>query len=133
MGRAEIVRRLESYGWSDEAIRLGERAEFRCEYCDRDLLASVDDYDSWHREHVIAERKGGPPDDFDNLALSCKTCNFLKRTWLPEGHEGKSREELVSIFRRHIQQLRAKKQQAVAEMRMLARQLLDLTKQGGGS
>lgn len=106
---------VEDFGWSEEAARLGVRAGFRCEYCGRDLLASVDDYDAWQREHVIPPSKGGG-DDLENLAVSCKTCNFLKRDFVPEGDDRHAR---VMSATKHIQVLRAGKLEEVSRIRTL--------------
>ena len=114
------------YSWSDEAIDIGIRGRFCCEYCGRDLLASVDDYDSWQRDHVIPVSKNGE-DEMDNLAVSCKTCNFIKRDWLPSAEliVGKTRDQLVALARNHIQAIRTTKQLTLAETRQLACDLLD--------
>lgn len=81
MTRDEIFEMLRPWGWSAQALDLGIGADFRCEYCSRDLIASVDDYDAWQIDHILPRI-----DDREalwNLALSCKTCNFLKRHSTP--------------------------------------------------
>ena len=51
-----------------------EAASNCCEYC----RLSQDDYPfSFHMEHVISEKHGGET-TFENLALSCPTCNLFK-------------------------------------------------------
>ena len=57
---------------------------FKCEYCGRDLLASIEDYDAWQLDHVVPTSKEGP-DSFENLALCCKACNFMKLRYTPIG------------------------------------------------
>ena len=65
--------------WDVPSARRGIRAEFRCEYCDRDLFASVDDYKSWEIDHIVPISQGGTDND-ENVALACRTCNFcIKR------------------------------------------------------
>jgi CRISPR/Cas system Type II protein with McrA/HNH and RuvC-like nuclease domain len=124
MDEAKIVEVLvRTFGWSEGAAKLGIRADFRCEYCDRDLLASVDDYDSWQNDHIVPVSKGGT-DDHDNMAVACKTCNFIKRNWTPkeEGVEGQ-RDGMVREARAMIQQKRAKKLAEVSQIRCLVQGL----------
>ena len=82
MDRDEALGILASFGWSGEALDLGIAAEFCCEYCHRDLLATIYDYDSWQTDHIVPVARGGS-DDPRNHALACKTCNFLKRHSVP--------------------------------------------------
>ena len=112
---------MTGFGFSREQVTLGIRARFRCEYCGRDMLASVDDYRAWETDHIVPTSKGGPADNIENWALSCWTCNRIKRNWLPEavGFEGLSREEQIRIARTHIQKNRAEKQLEIAKMRQL--------------
>jgi 5-methylcytosine-specific restriction endonuclease McrA len=49
----EILEMLKPWGWSEQAVDLGIRTDFRCEYCTRDLIASVDDYDAWQVDHIL--------------------------------------------------------------------------------
>ena len=79
--RDEIIKRLVSeFRFSVEQAENALRARFRCEYCDRDLLSSVDAYHSWHLDHLVPRSRGGA-DAVENYALSCKPCNFMKRHW----------------------------------------------------
>lgn len=114
--------------WSETSVELGVRARFSCEYCSRDLLASVDAYDSWQTDHVVPISKGGGETDFDNLALSCRTCNMLKRAFDPSSEvgEGAGRDQLIAAARKYVQDKRSSKLQEVASVRALARQLVDL-------
>ncbi len=68
--------------WDDINSKLGVRADFKCEYCGKDLLASVENYKEWQKDHLIPQSAGGS-DDMDNLVLTCKTCNFIKGRWNP--------------------------------------------------
>lgn len=112
----EIVSALvKKFGWSEGSARLGVQAHFRCEYCGRDLLASVDDYDAWQVDHILPQSKGGP-DDPDNLAVSCKTCNFLKRNVVPEGLDRHARLRNATV---QIQISRARKLDEVSAIRNL--------------
>lgn len=114
MKEQEIVSVLvEKFGWSETSARLGIQARFRCEYCGRDLLASVDDYDAWQVDHILPQSKGGP-DDFENLAVSCKTCNFMKRNVVPEGLDRHARIRSAAV---QIEVLRTRKLGEVAAIR----------------
>jgi hypothetical protein len=61
----------------DNALRsmVRRRAGDVCEYCR--LPQAVSPFVRFHIEHVIARQHGGQS-DFDNLALSCSSCNFHK-------------------------------------------------------
>lgn len=113
MPNHELASRIaERLRWSVEAAFLGLRAGFRCEYCGRPLLRSVEDYDSWQNDHVLPVSRGGSEDYVTNKALSCKTCNFVKRhTLLEEPLEVLTREEIVLRYREVIRERRTTKQQ----------------------
>ena len=89
------------------APEIGERAGYKCEYCDKDLLASVDDYAfSWQCDHIIPRAAGGE-ETFENLALSCVACNMgIKRDWNPQDEAGEnaSREELIQAVRQRVRE-----------------------------
>ena len=95
--------------WEEELMggpspEIGERAGYKCEYCDKDLLASVDDYAfSWQCDHIIPRAAAGE-DTLENFALSCAVCNRIKSKWNPakEVGENTSREELVQAVRQYI-------------------------------
>jgi len=93
--------------WSPEAIALGARAHFRCEYCGRDLLGSSDDFKLWERDHIL---RSDPPDDsLENLALSCLVCNSkLKSKWTPPGE---TRGERIQAVVDYVADLRARNEQ----------------------
>lgn len=90
-------------GWAPE---VGERAGYKCEYCDKDMLASLDDYISWQHDHIIPRNAGGE-DTLENLALSCQPCNQTKATWNPEDVAGRdaSREELIQAVRQYMREI----------------------------
>ena len=111
----ELAKRL---GWSVEAAFLGLRASFCCEYCDRPLLRSVEDYDTWQNDHVLPTSRGGSEDYVTNKALACKLCNFLKRhTLLDVPVEGLDRAQLVIRYRAMIQERRRRKDEEFAKVR----------------
>jgi 5-methylcytosine-specific restriction endonuclease McrA len=70
-----VIAELIGLGWSKETLAVWRRARHRCAYCDADLLACVDDYFyGSHIDHSVP----GAGNDPENLALACKTCNFIK-------------------------------------------------------
>ena len=113
MTRNEVLEMLRPWGWSAEAVDLGIRADFRCEYCDRDLIASVTDYDAWQVDHILP--RVDQRDEFWNLALACKTCNFLKRhsiTTTPIDPKN-ARRHAIGVVSEMIKERRARKQTQV--------------------
>ena len=84
--------------WGPLDLFLGFRAGFKCEYCDLDLLSTVDAYKLWEKDHI--ER--GTGDDPDNLALACLVCNSkLKNRWtLPAGPV--ERHSRLKVVRDHL-------------------------------
>lgn len=126
MNRDEIETILvQKYGFSGEAVKMGVHARFKCEYCNRDLLKSVNDYDAWHKDHIVPVSKGGSG-DFGNLALACKTCNFIKSNWLSDNSAflELSRKQKISIIEEYITKKRAIKYKKLAEIRDLANELI---------
>lgn len=113
------------FGWSEEAAKLGIRSNFRCEYCGCNLLESVDNYKSWQKDHIIPISRGGDEKDFDNIALSCRTCNFnLKGDWDPstDVKTNASRDELINSIKRKIEKQRDKVLSEILEIRKLIHQ-----------
>ena len=122
---SRVFRQLRSWGWSAEQARIGIRADFRCEYCGRDLLESVNSYYSWHRDHIVPQSQGGSS-RLNNRALACRTCNFnLKRRWDPRTTAGKKagRGELIKTVQRYVRDTRARieREQLVPLRRLLRR------------
>ena len=124
----EAKQQLLANGFSAEQILYAERAGFKCEYCDRDLLASVDDYDAWQLDHIYPVSKEGS-DDSLNMAVACKTCNSMKRAACPPNRKPPSTEDerarLIEWGRDLIAEKRTQKQLKVAKIRCLARALLE--------
>ena len=50
MEEQELFEKLKKFRWSRETFEVSFRGRFRCEYCDKDLLASVENYDSWQTD-----------------------------------------------------------------------------------
>lgn len=53
---------------------VAERAAYRCEYCHAPEI--VFNF-SFEVEHIVPQARGGA-DEFENLALSCRSCNLFK-------------------------------------------------------
>ena len=121
MNADEIKKKFVKHlGWSENALILGVQADFCCEYCGRDLLASIEDYDSWQIDHIIPNKN----DDRENLAVSCKTCNFIKRRWDPSRNcEDKSRDSLIRATIDYIEDKRKRKSDELKEIRNEVRKL----------
>ena len=112
---SEAVRRLlsEFDGTFGEWIATrGVETDFKCEYCDEDLLASLVSYYSMQIDHVLPKSHDGKH-CFENMALSCKPCNLLKRDFVPSGS---NREERVADARRHLSDLRRARKDRLAEV-----------------
>jgi hypothetical protein len=106
----EIVRLLVATGkWGPEMVDIAERARYRCEYCQLDLLASPENYKLWEVDHIIPKSSGGL-ETLENLALACRHCNcYWKGTFDPSASVGvsRSRESLIATAREYIQNRRA--------------------------
>ena len=120
--RDEVLRILIPMGWSTEQVSLALRAGFCCEYCDRDLLSSVHDYDSWQIDHILPLSRNGP-DEFGNRAIACRTCSYLKRNALPDAHIDplSDRDHALQEVRRMLDERRTRKQAQVEKLRRLFR------------
>jgi hypothetical protein len=123
MSREEVVEQLVSTGkWSVGSARLGERACYRCEYCDLDLLATPEAYNLWQNDHIVPISRGGCPTDFDNLAVACKPCNWdFKSDWDPRDVKGPNanREDLIAAVRTYIKERKARKEEELARIRTI--------------
>jgi hypothetical protein len=110
MNQDEARSKLNKLGWPDWMLDLGIRAKFRCEYCDKDMLADVDSYDGWQKDHIVPDGN----DDVSNLAIACKTCNFIKRNSDPRVlANGEDRASLVAAARHIVSERRAKKEETL--------------------
>lgn len=105
------------HGFGDWNIQLGFEQRFRCIYCDGDLLATYDAYNSWQWDHVVPGSKGGK-DTLENIAICCKACNYLKRDYIPSGS---TREEQIDDARRYVLKKRKNEEIKLAALRDLVR------------
>lgn len=109
-------------GWHDVSIVVWPRADFRCEYCGRDMLASVDEYRyGWNHDHLVP-RSISHDDSNDNMVLSCVPCNRFKDTFDPRTNAGPdaSRDELIAAATERIQELRRADESVLEKVRDLA-------------
>ena len=91
--------------WSALWATLGERAHWKCEYCDLDFFASIENYKSMEMDHIVPLCPG--EHKLDNLAASCRVCNLFKRRFDPrQGGKNATREELVALARKDVQDKR---------------------------
>jgi 5-methylcytosine-specific restriction endonuclease McrA len=68
------------HAWTRDQVRVWARAQFRCEYCGRDMLASAVVYDTGELDHIDPKRSRSA---LWNLALACRLCNRIKRRFRP--------------------------------------------------
>ena len=109
-------------GWYEVSLIVWPRAGFRCEYCGRDMLASVDEYRyGWNHDHLIP-KSVSHDDSTDNMVLSCVPCNRFKDTFDPSTEAGPdaSRDELIAAATREIEELRQADESLLEEVRELA-------------
>ncbi|MBJ6934211.1 HNH endonuclease [Vibrio cholerae] len=90
--------------WGDREIRLCIEFDFKCAYCKKDMLKSVENYKEWQTDHIVPYSKSGD-DSYDNCVLSCRTCNFIKGTWNPLSvlnGEPVSRDKLIQLSQNYV-------------------------------
>lgn len=110
--------------WGPWTIDIAVRANFRCEYCDRDLLLSVDAYKEWQHDHIIPKSvdEEKEKDRPENLAFSCRACNWdFKKKWDPSDALGDnpSREELIRVTREYVARKRTEAMVEVLKVRQI--------------
>lgn len=114
---AELVEKLKAYRIGEWNVRLGCEQDWRCIYCGKDLLATFDAYNCWQWDHIIPQSAGGQH-GFGNIALCCKTCNWLKSTYSPGGT---TRSERILDAKNYIQKQRVAYELELGEIRRLVR------------
>jgi hypothetical protein len=113
------IQLLKGWNWNQRQIDAAMRANFCCEYCDRDLLASANDHHGFHVDHIWPVSKGGPPDEPWNLALACAFCNFTKGNRMLHGtfEPALDRAGAVRAVRQELVVLRKKKSSTLNDLR----------------
>jgi len=106
---------IKKHGFSPLSLQVALNADFKCEYCDLDLLQNITHYDLFQLDHLYPQSKN-LDDSPENLVLSCSLCNKLKRNHFPEHLNSKSRDDRILYFRGFIAQKRAIKEQDLADL-----------------
>jgi len=114
---AELIEKLKAYRIGEWNVLLGREQDWRCIYCEKDLLETFDAYNSWQWDHVIPQSAGGQH-VLENIALCCKTCNWLKNTYSPGGI---TKSERLLDAKNYIQKQRAAYDLELSEIRSVAR------------
>ncbi len=81
------------------------RDNYRCVYCGRDMLGSLDDWLSLEVDHLIARKKVADrkdPHEDDNLVTSCNVCNKLKSNYHLEVDIPGDPKEQLEIMREYV-------------------------------
>lgn len=119
--------------WSEEQAQLAVEFNFKCAYCDKDLISSVDNHREWQTDHIVPSYANGK-DTLENYALSCRTCNTIKHIWNPlEAYNGEgepSKIELIKIARSHVTTVRAKEQSDLDQYKNIIAKYYKAIKQG---
>jgi hypothetical protein len=120
MNDEQTVAELLKCGFSELQARAGIRCGFKCEYCDRFLLASIEDYDNWQWDHLEPSSKGGKDDDA-NGAIACKLCNYMKRAFRPSRSLAQlGREAYIAEIRNFLTSIRVNKLEKLNCVRRVA-------------
>ncbi|MDP5291869.1 HNH endonuclease signature motif containing protein [Oceanimonas sp. CHS3-5] len=118
----DIVEQLLATGlWGEPDASMGLAADFRCQYCGKDLLASVDNYKEWQTDHLVPSSSGGL-DEISNYVICCRTCNFIKGRWNPQSeYVGviPTREQLIISAKKYISEKRHENESVVHELRKI--------------
>lgn len=102
-GTARLITELSAVGWFKESqLSVMLPADFRCEYCGQDLLASFNECFNAQSDHIVPKSKGGADTEW-NLAACCTTCNSLKWDYVPHGE---SRDERIADAARYVHEQR---------------------------
>lgn len=110
MGR-DVIRQIgsERLGFAYPAAEVSGRARYKCEYCCKYMLASVDVYLSTQIDHIIPNGEDDLGDlNLGNRALSCQPCNKLKWDWDPttETGGGIDRDRLIEAAKKYVKEKR---------------------------
>lgn len=126
MSRDEAIEKLvETGSWGPVDADLGIDSDFKCQYCNKDLLSSVDNYKEWQTDHLIPSSADGA-DSKENYVICCRTCNFIKGRWNPAieyTNHHPSREQLISASRDYILRKRTVTKSQIEKYREIVSQL----------
>ena len=115
-----MVSELLKFDFSERQARAAIRCGFKCEYCGRFLLASIEDYDTWQWDHIEPVSKGGE-DEEANGAISCKLCNSMKRDYKPSRSLAElGRVAYIEEVKKYLAVPREKKREKLNSIRRIA-------------
>ncbi len=118
-----LIEKLLKYNWDTTNIKLALRAKFKCEYCDKNMFESIDNYKLWQVDHIIPKCSGYLDcEDFDNKALSCTQCNKdFKGKWKPNSQsiDKIERTKYILEIRKFIEDKRAIKEKELDEIKKI--------------
>lgn len=125
MDKERVIANLMATGlWGRLDAEMGVEADFKCQYCGKGLLDTVDSYKEWQTDHLIPASAGGK-DEKDNYVICCRTCNFIKGRWNPACEHSVSkptRSQLIQSARKHIEQKRLDNERALDEFNRIIAQ-----------
>lgn len=81
------------------------RDQYKCVYCERDILESFDTFSASHLDHLKPRRFGGSDDDVLNRVTACGVCNHIKGAFdpSPDGPvTAESFDRAVGVARAHV-------------------------------
>ena len=82
------------------------RDNYRCVYCNREMLGDLDDWLSLEVDHIIPQTFK-KDDDRDNLVTSCNVCNKMKSSYYdPEIEKSSTRKEKIAFVTKYIESKR---------------------------
>ena len=109
-----LVREDRRYPGDRDWAIVCERAGYKCEYCDKDMLASLDNYLSKVHDHVIPKEANGE-NHVENYALSCAVCNTLKGRWNPAEDASRDPRTLIPAVRRYLRKKRGHEYESLSK------------------
>ncbi len=101
---------------------------FRCIYCDRYLLESIDSFDLWENDHLEPTSRGGE-DNLQNMALSCRLCNKIKRHWVPADLMSLDRAGRIRAAREYVEEGRRRKEAYLDSVKAILRENSELPRE----
>jgi 5-methylcytosine-specific restriction endonuclease McrA len=92
-------------------LQLFERDQGRCVYCGLDLKADYDRFMMATEDHLVPGSKGSYARELENLVLSCRTCNSLKGSFVPNPplDQRKQKRQYITAVRAYIMAKRAER------------------------
>lgn len=89
--KPELLSKPAEVGWCrNPLLSILVRADFKCEYCGLDFLASFNECFNVQLDHIQPRSNGGSEEE-SNLAACCTTCNSLKWAYVPRGNNRQER------------------------------------------